>query len=137
MFVAGFIGSPQMNLFECRVKKKDEKYHLIFDYYDIILPKRMNDYLSMYENKEVFLGIRPEDLSIASENDDINTFEIFVDIAEMTGADHYLYGTLNNKRIIANIASGNDVQSDKKYKFKIDIDRIHIFDKINERLICD
>ena len=55
----------------------------------------------------------------------------------MTGADYYLYGLLNNKKIIANVASSNNVQSDRKYKFKIDIDRIHIFDKINERLICD
>ena len=137
MFVAGFIGSPQMNFIDCKVKKKDSEYHLVFDYYDIIMPGRMNDYLKMYDNKEVILGIRPEDLLIAPENDNINTFDLYIDIAEMTGADYYLYGLLNNKKIIANVASSNNVQSDRKYKFKIDIDRIHIFDKINERLICD
>ena len=55
----------------------------------------------------------------------------------MTGADYYMYGTLNNKKIIANVSSNQNIESDKNYKLKLDIDRIHIFDKINERLICD
>ena len=137
MFVAGFIGSPQMNFIDCKVKKSGEIYSLSFDKYEIFLPDRMNDYLIMYDNKEVVLGVRPEDLSIVNGKDEKNTFDLYVDIAEMTGADYYLYGTLNSKKIIANVSSNSNIKSDKKYKFKIDIDRIHIFDKINERLICD
>ena len=137
MFVAGFIGSPQMNFIDCKVTKKKESYVLLFDNCEINLPHRMNDYLVMYDNKDVILGIRPENLSIVKNNDMINTFDLYIDIAEMTGADYYLYGTLNGKKIIANISSNNVILSNKKYKFKIDIDRIHIFDKINERLICD
>ncbi len=137
MFVAGFIGSPQMNFIDCKVTKKKESYVLLFDNCEINLPHRMNDYLVMYDNKDVILGIRPENLSIVKNNDMINTFDLYIDIAEMTGADYYLYGTLNDKKIIANISSNNVILSNKKYKFKIDIDRIHIFDKINERLICD
>ncbi len=137
MFVAGFIGSPQMNFIECKIKKKDNIFYAIFDYYNIKLPSRMNDYLLMYENKNVILGIRPEDISIAGKNINENTIDLQVDIAEMTGADYYLYGELNGKKIIANVASNQNIESDKKYKIKLDVDRIHIFDKINERLICD
>ena len=137
MFVAGFIGSPQMNFIDCEVKRKENNYILCFDNYEIIVPKRMNDYLIMYENKDVVLGIRPEDLTISQGENIKNTFDMYVDIAEMTGADYYLYGTINNKKMIANIPSNYNIKSDKKYKFKIDIDRIHIFDKINERIICD
>lgn len=137
MFVAGFIGSPQMNFIDCEVKRKENNYTLCFDNYEIIVPKRMNDYLIMYENKDVVLGIRPEDLTISQGENIKNTFDMYVDIAEMTGADYYLYGTINNKKMIANIPSNYNIKSDKKYKFKIDIDRIHIFDKINERIICD
>ncbi len=137
LFVAGFIGSPQMNFIDCKVKKKKEEYILSFDNCEINLPHRMNDYLVMYDNKDVILGVRPEDLSIVQGKDLDNTFDLYVDIAEMTGADYYLYGNLNDKKIIANIASNNVITRNRKYKFKIDIDRIHIFDKINERLICD
>ena len=137
IFVAGFIGSPQMNFIDCKVKKGEKNYSLCFHNYEIIIPDRMNDYLMMYDNKEVVLGVRPEDLSIVKDGKEKNTFDLYVEIVEMTGADYYLYGTLNNKKIIANIPSNSNIKSDRKYKFKIDIDRIHIFDKINERLICD
>ena len=55
----------------------------------------------------------------------------------MTGADYYMYGEFDGNKIIANVSSNSNIKSEKKYKFKIDVDRIHIFDKINERLICD
>jgi multiple sugar transport system ATP-binding protein len=137
VFVAGFIGSPQMNLINSIIKKDNECYFADFSYFRIKLPRRMNDYLKMYENKDVIIGIRPEDLLIAEKGDKENTFDIYIDIAEMTGSDFYLYGSLNDKKIIAKVPSNQNIESDKKYNFKINVDRIHIFDKINERLICD
>ncbi len=135
MFVAGFIGSPQMNFIDCKIVKSDKNYCAIFDKYRVKLPNRMNDYLLMYENKDVVLGIRPENLSISNEMD--NTFVLKVEIAEMTGANYYLYGKISDRKIIANVSSNKNIESNKNYKLKIDVDRIHIFDKINERLICD
>ena len=137
MFVAGFIGSPQMNFIDCIIKKKSENYFAEFSDYSIKLPDRMNDHFLLYENKNVVLGIRPENISIATKNDRENVIELYVDIAEMTGADYYLYGKMNDEKFIANVSSNQNIMSDKKYKLKFDVDRIHIFDKINERLICD
>ncbi len=137
LFVAGFIGSPQMNFISCIIKKKNNKYVADTMNYSINLPERMSDYLLMYENKEVILGIRPEDMSIAQKTDEENVIELYVTIVEMTGADYFLYGEINGNKLIANVSSNMIIKSDKKYKLKIDIDRIHIFDKINERLICD
>ena len=137
IFVAGFIGSPQMNFIDSVIIKENQNYFVKFDKYRIKLPNRMSGKLKDYENKEVILGIRPENISIAKKDDNENVIELYVDIAEMTGADCYMYGTLNNKKIIANVSSNQNVESDKSYKLKLDIDRIHIFDKINERLICD
>ena len=75
-------------------------------------------------------------MSISNENSE-NTIKLHIDIAEMTGADYFLYGNLGDKRIIANVSSNQNIESEKDYFLKLDIDRIHIFDKINERLICD
>ncbi len=137
LFVAGFIGSPPMNFITCQIKKKENTYIANTMYHTIKLPERMNDHLLMYENREVILGIRPEDLSIVKNSDEENTIDLYVDIAEMTGADYFLYGKLDGKNFVANVSSNINVKSDVKYKLKINIDRIHIFDKINERLICD
>lgn len=136
VFVAGFIGSPQMNLIDAVIKKIDNNFYAEFSNYRIKLPKRMNDSLNKYENKQVIFGIRPENMSISKVKDE-NTIKLHIDIAEMTGADYFLYGNLDDKKIIANVSSNQNIESEKDYLIKLDIDRIHIFDKINERLICD
>lgn len=137
MFVAGFIGSPQMNFIECKIKKKGDNYSAIFDDYEISLPSRMNDYLIIYEDKTVIMGIRPEDLSISKNKDKTNIISLYVDIAEMTGADYYLYGNLCGNKFVANVPSQAEMQSDSVCYLKVNTDKIHLFDKMNERLICD
>lgn len=136
MFVAGFIGSPQMNFINCQIKKNNNIYCAEFNNEIIDLPVRMYDYLLMYENKEVVLGIRPENFSI-SDNKVINSIAFNVEMVEMTGADYYLYGKSGDNKIIADVSSNLNIKVENNYFLKLDIDRIHIFDKINERLICD
>lgn len=136
VFVAGFIGSPQMNFIDAFIKNSNNSYYADFSGYRIKLPKRMHKWLNKYIDKEVIFGIRPENISISHVQDE-NTIKLHIDIAEMTGADYFLYGKLDNKKIIANVASNQNIESEKDYFFKLDVDRIHIFDKINERLICD
>ena len=136
MFVAGFIGSPQMNFIDCKITRKSDGYYAQFDKYNIKLPDRMNESLSIYAEKEVVLGIRPENISIDNHSQN-NSFEMYIDIAEMTGADYYLYGRLGGKKIIANIPSNMQVKSDIICKMFINSDHLHFFDKVSEKLICD
>ncbi len=137
IFVAGFIGSPQMNFINCQILKKNNNYYAVFNTFAIKLPERMNDYMVIYEDKEVILGIRPEDLSIAEGNDKINTVKAYLELTEMTGADCYLYTKIGNKKIIATVSSNNKILNDSICTLKINADKIHLFDKNNERLICD
>ncbi len=137
VFVAGFIGSPQMNFIDCKVKINDTKCSLIFEYYEIVLPHKFFEILKQFNGKDVILGIRPEDIMLADINDLYNTVDMYVEMTEMTGADCFLYGKCGKNRIIADIPSDREVESENSYKIKFNIDRIHIFDKINEKLICD
>ena len=136
MFVAGFIGSPQMNFIECKIEKEKYNYFALFGDYKIQLPDRMNEFMIIYENKSIILGIRPEDLTLTNGNDK-NTISLYIDIAEMTGADCILYGELCGKKFVANVPSNNEIKSDSKCYLKINTEMLHLFDKVNERLICD
>ncbi len=62
---------------------------------------------------------------------------MYVDIAEMTGSDYYLYGKLGSERIIANVPSNAEIKSDTVCSIVVDTERLHIFDKVSENLICD
>ena len=136
MFVAGFIGSPQMNFIYCKIVRNTDGYYAQFENYNIKLPDRMNDALSLYTDKEVVLGIRPENIHLAKDTKK-KSFEMYIDIAEMTGSDYYLYGKLGGKNIIANVPSNMQIKSDTTCSMFIDTNRLHIFDKVSENLICD
>lgn len=138
MFVAGFIGSPQMNFIDCKIKRGVNEFYAEFDKYNIKLPERMNGNLSLYNDKEVKLGIRPDDLHIEDFYfKDDNIIDLYVEIAEMMGSDYYLYSTVGNEKIIAKVPSSKEFKNDTVCKLAVDIDKIHIFDKISEKLICD
>ncbi len=136
IFVAGFIGSPQMNFINCKIVRKANDFFALFEEYDIKLPNRMNEKLSLYVNKEVILGIRPENINI-TENEDENSLQFYVDIAEMTGSDYYLHGKIKNQSIIANVSTNRNVKSDTLCNVTFDAERIHFFDMVSENLICD
>ena len=136
MFVAGFIGSPQMNFIICKIERKGNSCCAIFDDCNLKLPERMNESMSLYNNKEVVLGIRPEDIYLADKKEG-NSFEIYVDIAEMTGSDYYLYSKLGSERIIANVPSNAEIKNDMNCCVSFNTERLHIFDKVSEKLICD
>lgn len=137
MFVAGFIGSPQMNFIECKITTNNQGYFASFGDYEIQLPTRMNEYMPIYENKKIILGIRPEDLSLCKDENGVNIISLDIDITEMTGADCILYGDLCGKKFIATVPSNADVKSKNKCYLKINTEKLHLFDKVNERLICD
>ena len=125
-----------MNFINCKIVRKTEGYYAVFENYFLKLPERMNDALSLYSDKEVVLGIRPENISLANNNQK-SSFEMYVDIAEMTGSDYYLYGKLGSERIIANVPSNAEIKSDTVCSIVVDTERLHIFDKVSENLICD
>ena len=135
MFVAGFIGSPRMNFIECEIIRNNNGFFAIFNKYKIKIPIRMIEPLSLYVNKKVVLGIRPEDLKLAINSE--KTFDLYVDVAEMTGSSYSLYGTIDDVKIVVNVSSDKNFSSDKVYSFVIDSEKIHIFDKTSENLICD
>jgi multiple sugar transport system ATP-binding protein len=91
-FVAGFIGSPAMNLVDLPVGDGG----VDFGGYTVPVDR---DVLALAGSDTVTLGVRPESLALTSSSDE-NGVEMFVDIVEELGADAYLYGhaTIDGKR---------------------------------------
>lgn len=140
MFVAGFIGSPQMNFLNARIEVIKNKYVAVSEHFKIWLPERMYDALSLYRNKDVVLGIRPDDLHINTAKLDEKNSEklnVHIDIVEMTGSDYFLYGNVGNQKITAKSPTTSAMHDNSDCEFTVDTDKIHIFDKVSEILICD
>ncbi len=142
MFVAGFIGTPQMNFIDARVVEKGGKLHIAFENYEILLPERMqtNDRLKKYIDKQVVFGLRPEDFHAEKRfclEDSSNKIDLYVEIAEMMGAEIYVYSNIGDKKIIGKVPSTEKIRSNQDVTLYIDAERAHIFDKDTENLICD
>ena len=147
LFVAGFIGTPQMNFITCKLVKKADDLYLEFGNTSVKLPadKAANPALQEYIDKEVVMGIRPEHIHdepmyISNMPDSLMDSE--VDVTELMGAEIYLYlkfegqeDATNGKNIIARVSSRSQSRAGDNIKVAIDAERIHIFDKDTERCI--
>jgi len=140
LFVAGFIGAPQMNFIDAVIEKSSNGYAA--KYGDTLLPilpgKAANDALEKYVGKEIVVGIRPEHLHAEQVYmDQATTAPIDVDVtlAELMGAEIYLYGNWQGKDIIATIPTRSHPKTGEQFKLAIDCTKIHLFDKETEQVI--
>ncbi|MBZ4645742.1 MAG: multiple sugar transport system ATP-binding protein [Petroclostridium sp.] len=142
MFVAGFIGSPQMNFINVKVQKKEDGIHLVFGKNDIKLPEGKAKKLegTEYIGKEVVMGIRPENLHdeeayLSSMPDSI--VESKIDVVEMMGAETFLYMTVEGVNFTARVNPRTKAKAGDTVKIALDVNKIHLFDKDTERTIIN
>lgn len=135
-FVAGFIGSPQMNFVNVEVEKDAAGTVLVFGDYRIPVNKPE---LQAYVGKEVIMGIRPEDIH-AEESflsiSDASNIEAKVDLAEMMGSEIYLYLTCFGQKLVARVPSRTGIRAEDVAKLALDVNKIHVFDAETEAIIC-
>ncbi|MBR3126539.1 MAG: ABC transporter ATP-binding protein, partial [Mogibacterium sp.] len=133
LFVAGFIGSPQMNFIDAQVKKTSGGYALCFGDTEIAADKPE---LAPYEGKTVILGVRPEDLhaepQFFGKNNVINAY---IDLDEMMGAESYLYLEYAGQKMIARVPARFAKKAEENIELAIDVETIHLFDKETEKAI--
>ena len=142
LFVAGFIGSPQMNFIDSVIEKKNNQYFISFKNYSIPIPesKGGKEKFESYVGKNVVLGIRPEHMHIEKEflaNNIESTIDAEVCLHELMGAEVYLYVECDNKRITVRASTNTIAQPGQPVKIAIDTEKAHIFDKETEKVICN
>lgn len=142
MFVAGFIGSPQMNFINARVERRGEEIHLLFGKHDIKLPEGKSKKLdgTDYIGKEVILGIRPE--SLHDEPAYIDQFsdsivEARVELTENLGSETLLYLLIDEVDFVAKVNPRTKARSGDVIRIAFDTNKIHLFDKESEKTIMN
>ena len=132
-FVAGFIGSPQMNFIDATVCKKGNKIALKVGDYELELPEAKGKILasSGYIGKTVSMGVRPENVHDINELNEDHTgeeIETTVNVYELLGSEVYLYFNLEQFPLTARVSPNTPARVGDKVKFKFDMDKVHIFD---------
>ena len=142
MFVAGFIGSPQMNFINATLTQKDDGVYFVFGNQSVKLPdgKASKPELKAYIGKEVVLGIRPEDMH--DDEGYISTaanavVDANVEVTEMLGAETYLYLLIEGTPFTARVNQRSTAGANDTIKIAFDMNKIHIFDKDTELTILN
>lgn len=137
MFVAGFIGSPQMNFADAIITKKGNTLKAEFSSYSIEIPESKRESLTKYVEKKVIIGIRPEHIESAEEAEHKKGCNLTVnaEIAEMTGNETNIYFSLSGKKHIARIKTDKKISSGDSINLVISPDSVHFFDKDTTKAI--
>ena len=142
LFVAGFIGSPQMNFVDAQCVVEGAKAFLKFDKYQVELPeakaKKLID--GGYAGKNVVFGIRPEDIYDSAEHlDKFATCKIDSDVTgyELLGAEVLLYFTVAGANMSARVDSDTTARYGDHIELAFDPHKIHVFDKETELTITN
>ena len=138
LFVAGFVGSPQMNFIDAELSQKDGGVYATFGENTIKIPDGKTAALKDYIGKTVILGIRPEDIHedeafIAAKPDSVCKAE--VEVTEMLGAETYLYLNIAGKQFTARVNQRTTAEIGDSIKVAFDTNKLHIFDKETELAI--
>ncbi|WP_052124139.1 ABC transporter ATP-binding protein [Ureibacillus manganicus] len=130
VFVGKFIGSPAMNFINTTVKENRIK----IGEHSFELPKTVQEKLKSqgYSNKDMLLGIRPEDLELVHEEKKDLTISVQVELSELMGAETLVYFKIQNETIISKINSMDQFEAGQKVQFGINFDQIHFFDRDTE-----
>ncbi len=133
IFVASFIGSPQMNFLDVWIEKKEEQYYAKFKEHSIELSNEMytEKDLEKYLGKRVVLGIRPEDI-FESESGNI---EAQVEVAEMMGFENYLYIDCYDNKLTLRVPSTSKSLIGDNIKLEFNGNKIYLFDHETEEAI--
>jgi len=141
MFVAGFIGAPEMNLLE--VDLIDENGHMYISAGEqrLVLPEAKAQAVRSSGYDKTVFGIRPDNITL-SLADDESVQTIVGDVVRMENMGHevFVYFRVGDKELTARVPVDDvreklDMKLQKNVKFAVDMSKVHIFDKKTEKNI--
>jgi len=140
MFVAGFIGSPAMNMVPVTVRAEGDKLIADAGAFSVELPSSRAEAVKLEVGKSCVLGIRPE--SIYDKNleglvkpTSGNVVAVGVDVIEPLGNDVEVYLTAGEHQLIAMIDNKTKAKVGEKLDVIFDMDKSHLFDKETEKAV--
>ncbi|GAA6375512.1 sn-glycerol-3-phosphate ABC transporter ATP-binding protein UgpC [Firmicutes bacterium i23-0019-B6] len=141
-FVAGFIGSPQMNFMDALVNVNGNDVTLKVGEHVLKVPASKKQALidGGYDGKTVVLGIRPEDVHDSQafiSNSPESVIKSKIKVYELLGAEVFLYFDLEGTQMTARVNPRTTLRTGDDAVFALDMEKIHLFDKDTELTITN
>ena len=131
-FVAGFIGSPPMNFVKGTLIKKYDKIYFNEGKFQVKTIDAFAAALRPYIDKEIILGIRPEDIYdklFVSEAPQENTVKVICEVIEPMGSEAYIYLNTGKHSLVARVGVHDKPTINQDMDIVFDMSKVHFFDK--------
>ncbi len=140
LFVAGFIGSPQMNFINCSILEEGGNAFATFNNHRLLFPADKAQLLKSqdYVGKEVILGIRPNNIHAVAEADFSYKGRCLsgkVEVKELLGTETHLHIQAEELEFICVVKPGLVAHVGSVIEIAMDMDKCHIFDKETEKAV--
>lgn len=140
MFVASFIGSPQMNFIHTNIIEKNGDLYIDIKGDKILVPIKKSEMLRKYNlvDKEIIMGIRPEDIDYKEEFLEKYSEAKFVaklEVKELMGAETYLFINKDEQALTVRVEGTSNKEIGEKITLALNVDKLHFFDIETKRAI--
>lgn len=139
LFVAGFIGSPQMNFIDATIVEEGGNMYAEVTGHKtnrLLIPDFKREALKPYVGKVVTLGIRPEHFMSMDNLTADNALDVKVDFRELLGAEYNLYVFVGENKVIMKLPSTEPLPKEDEIQIPVNLKLMHFFDKETEKAIC-
>jgi multiple sugar transport system ATP-binding protein len=138
-FVAGFIGSPPMNMLNGKIAGENGAlaFHDDAGVIDLAIPERWRDILGGYEGRKITFGVRPEDL-LENESQTPKpgrSITAPIEVVEPMGSEINLYLNVGGQTITARIKSDQEPEVNQAHILDVNMENVHFFDADTEQTV--
>jgi multiple sugar transport system ATP-binding protein len=135
-FVATFIGSPSMNMFpNARVARQDGALRVAIGDQYLVLPSNVASAISDFENREITIGLRPEDFVNQNESSPGKTIQGTIDVVEHLGNEQLVYVNVASGTVLARIDPSMRAKAGDPITLAINPEHLHAFDPESTKAI--
>ncbi len=134
-FVAGFIGSPPMNIAVAAIVEENGNLIVKEAGFNVTLKGEIAEKMRPYVGKEILMGIRPEDLEFTAKPEAGNNLKAVVEVIEPLGAETHLFLNTKDHSIVARTSPENIFKVGDEVNFTPNLEKIHFFDLETEKNI--
>jgi multiple sugar transport system ATP-binding protein len=130
-FVAGFIGSPAMNIIRCRVEQNGAELRVrVSDTINLPVPASQAVRLRTLAGKDLILGLRPEHITEPRRNtrEHNSEFTAILDIVESMGMEILVYFNIDGQQVCGRVDPGSGAQPRETMRLVANMDHMHLID---------
>ncbi len=139
MFVAGFIGSPAMNVFAAKLDRRDGGAVVDNGAFQLPVPAAQLEQLGAHVGTPISFGIRPEDIHDAQYVprgvDEAATLSATVTVVEPLGSEVYVYVENGGKELVSRLDPRTSARIGQALELVVDMGKLHAFERDSGRVL--